>query len=305
MKRALYLFLLAAAVLARAAPEPALSLDGRHRCFFGFGKSMVRNPVAQQRLGVDALESVNAGLARLGFECRVLRDPVRSLDDFTRQPTPFLVTSASVTNALLSYRQALATQDVIVVYSHSHGLTGQFGKPGGMALDDPGVGERKRPPILAWDDYAEQLLGLPAKTVVVLTMACHSGALVEYLNSNESARTRMQARREQGRNLLVITSQNAHALSNPRLIEGRLVNPFTYAVSQAFGGAADGYQRGRAEKCPDGRLTLGELVTFVVDEAKKYTRAGDTENDADPQVAGCFDAETVIATLPQTHPSAP
>jgi len=123
-------------------------------------------------------------------------------------------------------------------------------------------------------------------------MACHSGELTDYLNTNEAAKQKWQKRKTNGRNFLVITSQNANSISSPRRIEGQVINPFTYAVMKAFEGAADGYQSGT----PDGAITLGELSEFILDETRKHTRPGNEKNDPDPQITGSFNANTVIAS---------
>jgi enterochelin esterase-like enzyme len=275
------------------------SANKSRQLFFGFSKAMLKDAVPHQQRAWDAVQSIKKRLEPLGFASHLLQEQVRSHDEYTGNPSPFLITRRRLLTELESYRQSLGSNDTIIVYSHSHGLQGRSGKPGGLCLDDPSAG-RARPSYLDWQEYADQLLRLPAQTVVVLTMACHSGGLVEFLNNDEKAKNLWQTHKTQGRNFLVITSQNAHSLSNPRRIDGNVINPFTHAVIKAFSGEADGYQRGRTEKHPDGRITLGELANFVVDEAKKHTASWDKGNDPDPQMMGSFDPETVIASLSKT-----
>jgi dienelactone hydrolase len=274
------------------------------RIFFGFCKSKDSDPAPMRQRGADAVGSVQARLVRFGFEGCVLQDlGAQALGPSNCASTA--VSRASVMSALESCRLRLGTNDTVVIYSHSHGLMGRFGRQGGLALDGGGGEPRGRGPSLDWAEYAEQLLALPAKTVVVLTMACHSGGLVDYLNAEPKARSLWQKRREQGRDFLVLTSQNARSLSNPRQIDGEVVNPFTYAVLRAFDGAADGYRRGRAERQPDGAITLGELSDFIVDEARRHTRANDQANDPDPQAAGSFDPDTIVASGAAAAPVKP
>ena len=276
--------------------EDAIHLEPGRRVFFAFGKAMLKDDVPHQQRAWDAVQYVKERLEPLGLAGQVLQEDVRSYDDYTGNPTPFVVTRSRVLDELDSLQRNLGSNDTLIIYSHSHGMQGRSGKPGGLPLDDPGTG-RWRPFHLDWREYADHLLRLPARTVVVLTMACHSGGLVEFLNSDDGARRRWQTRKEQGRNFLVLTSQNGHSLSNPRRIDGRLINPFTHAVLKAFDGAADGYERGRKERHPDGRITLGELADFVPDEARRHTAPGDGKNDPDPQMTGSFDRETLLATL--------
>lgn len=265
------------------------------RLFFAFGKAMSRDPVPHQQRAWDAVQSIREHLEPLGFNGHVLQERVRDRDEQSIDTPQVLVTRERISNELEALRHSLGSDDTIVIYSHSHGTKDRNGRLGGLPLDDPGAA-LGRPPYLDWREYADQLLRLPARTVVVLTMACHSGGLVDFLNRDENAKSLWRNRREQGRNFLVMTSQNANSLSNPRRIEGAVINPFTHALIKAFGGEADGYRRGGAERRPDGRITLGELADFVVDEAKKHTAPSDKSNDPDPQLTGSFSPDTVIAT---------
>jgi hypothetical protein len=248
--------------------------------------------------GCEAVQSINDRLTALGFSGRLLLEPVVDFEEYKKNQTPFVVTGDRVKTELEACRKNLHEEDAIIIYSHTHGLKGSAAEPGGLGLDDRTLDPWKQRTYLDWPNYAEQLLNLPAKTVVVLTMACHSGALVDYLNTDEKAKSLWQTRKESGRNFLVITSQNAESLSNPRRIDGEVINPFTYAVRKALEGKADGYRKGGTYGQPDGKITLGELADFIPDETRKYTRTGDEANDPDPQITGSFDPETVIAKLP-------
>ncbi len=275
--------LLAAGSLAFAEP------DGGARVFFGFNRSKPDELPAMQQRGYDAIHQVSARLEPAGFETHLLQSPVG-----TEKPASS-VSCETVRERLQMWSRTLNTNDIIVVYSHTHGLKSDVNRAGGLLL---GRSQPGNPLVLSWPNYAEQLLNLPAKTVVVLTMACHSGALVDYLNTDEKAKSLWQTRKESGRNFLVITSQDAESLSNPRRIDGEVINPFTYAVRKALEGKADGYRKGGTYGHPDGKITLGELADFIPDETRKYTRTGDEANDPNPQITGSFDPETVIAELP-------
>ncbi len=266
---------------------------------FAFHKALVANDVAQQQRGYDAVESVGGAVARDdGFAVDLLHEPVRSLSEYQANPTPFAVTSDVVTGKLQGYAQSLAGDDVMIVYSHTHGVRSIPGQHlGGLVLDDTGT-EDHSDAWLSWSVYADRLLELPARTLVVLTMSCFSGGLVKYLDNSTSARARWEGRKAEGRNFVVLTSQNATSLSNPRIIEGERINPFTYAVVQAFEGAADGYRSASSDEAADGVMTLAELVDYVTDEAKKYTVAPDADNDPDPQVTGSYESDTVVFEYP-------
>ncbi len=289
--------LLPLAAAATAAVEP-------QRMFFGFGTSKPDDPAALRQRGADAVCGVRERLAGLGYETSVLLGGDGKVAESGVRTTG-RVTCAAVTNALAELRQRLGTNDTVILYSHTHGVKRRGDWPGGMLLDKGAEGSGDRRPGLNWAHYAEQLLSLPARTVVVLTLSCHSGGLVEHLNTDEKSRSQWQARREQGRDFVVLTSQNATALSNPRSIDGETINPFTYAVFRTFESAADGYRRGQAERAPDGKISLAELTEYVIDEAKRHTRANDAANDPDPQVTGSFDPNRILAVLPSASAPPP
>jgi uncharacterized caspase-like protein len=266
---------------------PALGDPGEgQRVFFGFSRTMPDESPAMQQRGYDAVQQVSARLESAGFETHLLQSP---LPNNAGSPQP--VTRKSVLKQLDALCETLDPNDTLIIYSHTHGLKTLNGRTGGLLLGRARPSERG---ILSWPDYAEKLLRLPVKNVVVLTMACHSGGLTDWLKSSEEAQRLLKERREKGRNFLVLTSQKAGALSNPRPIEGRIINPFTYAVIKAFEGAADGYRSGKPAEQPDGALTLAELSAFIPDETAKHKRTADPDNDPDPQTAGAFDPDAVI-----------
>ncbi len=272
---------------------PALGDPGEgQRVFFGFSRTMPDDPLPMHQRGYDAVQLVSARLESAGFETHLFQSPLPNTAG-SLQP----VTRKSVLEQLDAVSETLQADDTLIIYSHTHGLKTRSGRAGGLLLGRNTPSERG---ILSWADYAETVLRLPAKTVVILTMACHSGELTDWLKSDDEAQRLLKERRETDRNFLVLTSQNADSLSNPRRIDGEVINPFTYAVRKALEGKADGYRDGGPYGQPDGRITLGELAAFILNETRKHTRTGDESNDPDPQITGSFDPETVIAEFPQS-----
>ena len=260
--------------------------------FFAFSKSMVRDEIAQQQRGYDAVQRVSDAVAATGhYTTHIIQEHVRDLDEYTQNPTPFLVTSEIIAGEFQRYAQELNADDTIVIYSHSHGMktTPEHGL-GGLALDDPGTDMPPQIDWMDWSEYSGLLLDLRVKNVIVLTMACFSGGLIDHLNESPVARELWQDRQEQGRNFVVISSQNASRFSSPRRIEGEVINPFTYALIQAFSGEADGYPEGQADQM----IALGEFVDYVIDETRKHTSTQDAENDPDPQVTGSYRPDWVM-----------
>jgi hypothetical protein len=272
--------------------------DNGNRLFFGFNRSKPEDPVPMQQRGYDAVQEVSARLESAGFELHLLQSPVPDTAESKTSTAP-VVTRNMVHDRLQTWSETLQPNDTIIIYSHTHGLQNKNERPGGLLLGRAHPAERG---ILSWAEYAEQMLRLPAKNVVVLTMACHSGELTDWIKADPDMQALLRERRESGRNFLVLTSQNAQALSNPRPIEGRIINPFTYAVMKAFEGEADGHPSAERSNRPDGKITLGELAAFILDETAKHTRPADSKNDPDPQMAGAFDPETVLIKLNQEHP---
>jgi hypothetical protein len=189
----------------------------------------------------------------------------------------------------------------VIIYTHTHGTEGGLDEshpPGGMVLD-PGPQKIKGGAIFKWERYAEFILAIPAKNVVIMTMSCFSGSLIEHLRSPK-VRDRWKDRRQrEGRNFIVLTSQNKKLKSPPILKDREIINPFTYAVIKAIAGEADGFRlvnrKPDRSGCKDGKLTLGELTDFILYTTKCVVSDSPLHgNTADPQLAGSFDPEDVL-----------
>ena len=179
---------------------------------------------------------------------------------------------ASVRERLAHYTRSLTPEDTFVLYSHSHG------------------GERGTF-FLTWSEFAENILAIPAKHVVVFAMSCHSGKLCDALTAVKS---KWEGRKDQGRSLVVLTPVSADQDAGPSPEPG-IGNPFTYAVTTAAQGAADGVS-GSAK---DGRIELEELVAYVI----RTTREKSMRQSYRPQFAGEFPPGTVF--FPNFPPSNP
>ena len=127
----------------------------------------------------------------------------------------------------------LSAQDTVVIYTHSHGVQG------GLVLNQyvsPTTG-RLTPDVMPWSELGELILSLPAKNVIVFTMSCYSGGLVDYLNSVSD---RWKSRNQRGQSLLVISAQNSNSLSRAVSVQDQttgetvLMNGLPYAVSRTF-----------------------------------------------------------------------
>ncbi|MEY4065470.1 MAG: hypothetical protein RIR26_1678 [Pseudomonadota bacterium] len=262
-----------------AVPSPSLSPSPQeteshpasegNRYFYSFARSNPSDPVGMMNFGVNQTSQVNESISTL------TKNPF----EMDTELDPLVMNSETLQGKFAELRAKLKPEDTFVLYSHSHGLI-----PGlGMNWD---AANRMDIPY-KWQTFAQEIISLPAKNVIIFTMSCHSGYLAEALNtlSSEWKNKRSSA----GRNLIVLTAvskeQLATATDNGMTLES-IGNPFTYAVKTALRGAADGF----GGKPKDGKTTMQELVSYVLATAKSQS----ADQYAEPQNAGEFTADDVF-----------
>lgn len=230
-----------------------------------------------------------------------LAETVMTREQFWRGEAEVKVNGAILREWLQKLARTVTTYDTVIIYTHSHGTAGSldgFQPLGGMALD-PGTRRPAKRGVFPWDEYSDLILEIPAKNVVVLTMSCFSGGLVEYLNS-PMAKDRWKDRREnEGRNLIILTSQSKDLPSPPIVKNDEIINPFTYAVAEAFSGKADGFVlvNGKPDKTRhrDGKLSVGEFIDFILYMTEKTTsQTPRWPNTAKPRLTGSFDRKDLL-----------
>lgn len=285
------------------AKGPHASAPAPRTFLLAVGKARAADPARQQERAAVAVRIV-ADAARQ-FQPAIIVDAlaenVMTREQFRRGEVEAKVHGAVFRQRLQQLAQAATAQDTVIIYTHTHGTRGgpDASRPPGGLLLDPAWRRPETRGVLTWDEYAELLLDIPAKNVVVLTMACYSGGLAEHLDSPQ-VRERWEGRRQwEGRNLVVLTSQNKDLPSPPIMKGGELVNPFTYAVAEAFAGKADGFALASGEpdkhQAKDGNLTVGEFIDFVLFTAPNaVSENARRENNAEPQVLGSFNREDVL-----------
>lgn len=266
-------------------------------------KPLVADPVEMQQRGIDAVRKVADAVGTSWPAALVdpLPEDVMTIGQFRSGQVAEKVTGAILRERLEALARTAAPHDTVIIYTHSHGRRDGFEETqplGGIVVDLP-VRRTAHGGTLLWDEYADLILGIPARNVIVLTMSCYAGGLVGHLES-EPVRQRWRDRRErEGRNLIILTSQNAELTSEPIVWSRELVNPFTLAVARAFAGDADGFRLvdGRAgPRGPeDGALTAGELVDFVLDTtATTVSERPRRPNTARPCVTGSYRRDDVL-----------
>lgn len=267
-------------------------------------KPRVVDPPAMQQRGIAAVEKLEAAAkaAFPGATVDSLAEGVITPDQFRRGGVVERVTGEIFRMRLEALAATAGPDDTVVIYTHSHGRQNGFEAEqplGGIVVDLP-VRRPEHAGTLLWDEYADLLLAIPARNVVVLTMACFAGGLVEHLESEAVAPRWRERRSKEGRNLVVLTSQNAELKSEPIGKDGVLVNPFTLAVARGLAGAADGFALVEGAAAPpgakDGTISIGELVDFVLDETE-HTRSDlpSRPNTAKPCVTGSYDRGDILS----------
>jgi hypothetical protein len=271
--------------------------------FLVVGKALIVDPAKKQEIAAAAVRKIADAARKFqpGIIVEALAEAVMTKEQYRRGETTEKVTGTIFKERLARLATTTNPKDTVVIYTHSHGRKGGFEKLqplGGILIDLP----VRRPPhrgVFLWDEYVELLLDIPAKNVVVLTMSCFSGGLVEYLDSPKVKHRWEDRRRSQGRNLIVLTSQNKDLSSSPIIKDGEVINPFTYAVAKMLAGEADGFElvRGMPAKPgdADGKLTVGEMIDYVMYITEHATSEQERlKNTAKPRFTGSFDRGDVL-----------
>lgn len=255
-----------------------------HQHFFVFNKALLKNDLELQQRGVVSVKRVGFAASMIPqFQVNRLIEPALSFEDYAKKPVKMKVSQKIVFDQLNQYKKQLTSSDTLIIYSHTHGVKNNFKEGeewGGIILDINGS-ILPHNGVTIWSDYADAILEIPAKNVIILIMSCYSGGFVDYLRTIEE---RWINRAEEGRNFLVITSQNNSLTSDPVRINGELYNPFTASVEMALQGKADGFNTG----ITDGLVTLDELVGYILITTNQLDKG------AFPQSIGSYEGGSVL-----------
>jgi hypothetical protein len=255
--------------------------------FFTFSKAKFGDPLPQQQRASDAVGMIKNEIEKTiePLNTVMIQELIMTREEYMQDPEniELLVTRGSIIEEFNHFKNSLSSDDTIIIYSHTHGREkdADLDDPEGGILVDLPVQNIEHRGRLVWSEYANLILDLPAKNVIVLTMSCFSGGLIKYLDSPE-VKPLWENRLSEGRNFIAMSSQNESLLSGPVEINGELINPFTYALKQAFSGEADGY----VNQISNGKIDLNEFTNFVIDTTKSTQWANNT---ADPKMTGSFD----------------
>jgi hypothetical protein len=182
------------------------------------------------------------------------------------------LSNESIMSSFGQVKSKMTADDMYVQYSSGHGFEQglQFGGN--------------------YSEIAQRVLALPAKEIIVFTMACHSGGLVDSFNSMQSQWANFAA---QGRTLYVMSSSTLEQTSSTGPDaevagpEGSAGSAFGHSLWKALAGEADGAFDG----VKDGYIDLGEIEVFV--KAKTREIGGH-----DPVTTGAYNAGLIMNRVP-------
>lgn len=168
----------------------------------------------------------------------------------------------------------ITANDMYVQYSSGHGF------PSGLEVG------------VSYDDIVTHALSLKAREIVIMTMACYSGGLVEAFNRRKSEWQNWQS---QGRTLVVVSSSSKSQTSSTGPgtdpaqpgPNGSAGSAFGYSLWKSLTGDADGFTDG----IKDGYLSIQEILSYTT--AKTKSVGGHT-----PQVTGVYSDALVMSRVP-------
>lgn len=272
--------------------------------FLVVGKARVADPARQQEIARVAVRNVVEASRKSHQDIVIdaLAESVMTKDQFRQGKVKEKVTGKIFKEHLSRLIATATPQDTVVIYTHGHGRKDGFEKSqplGGIAMDLP-IRRLEHKGTILWDEYTDLILDIPAKNVVVLTMACFSGGLVEHLNSPKVRKRWEHRHQKEGRNLIVLTSQCKDKPSSPIAKNSKVINPFTYAVTKMLAGEACGFKLKHGKPVSyskkDDKLTVGELIDFTLYTTEHtLSERPRMKNNAKPQVTGSFDRADVLS----------
>jgi len=187
----------------------------------------------------------------------------------------------TITSEWRKLKDQMTSDDMYVQYSSGHGNQYELA-----------VG-------VSYDDIRDAVLSMPAKELIVFTMACESGGLVDSFNNRKSDWENFQ---QQGRTLMVMSSSATSEMSQTgpdsdnEEAGGPVGSPgsaFGFALWKALIGHADGFSDG----VKDGFISLGEIQDYVKNQTLQLTLQASGEAQT-PQWTGSFNPGLIMNKVP-------
>lgn len=260
---------IAAFVLASCARQPVVlseirsitgqSFNGK-KYYFGFHQSDVGDPEMENEVKYDVEHTSNIFSSHAGGDY---------------EASPVATSGSAVSQTWKSIGAKITGNDMYVQYSAGHG------SPSGLAMG------------FSYQDIRDAVMAFPAKEIVVFTMSCYSGGLIDAFNNDKAQWSAWAA---SGRTLYVMSSSGDNEESSsgpgtdqdePNGPDGSAGSAFGYSLWKALIGYADGYEDG----VKDGFISLGEIQGFVTAKAQEV--GGQT-----PAVTGVFNHDLIMNRVP-------
>ena len=268
----------------------------------------IDSPILQRR-GITAATKVSEAANRIfpDVKLQLLIEPETTPQKIRTGNAKENVTKKKFYDHLLDLTTSVQADDTVFIYTHTHGqrtraAPSELKTCGGIVLSLP-VNDPITRGVFPWEEYAKLVLKIPARNVIVLTMACFSGELIDTLNE-QRMKDMWKDRKSQGRNFVVLTSQNSTKLSSPIGIGDQIINPFTYALITAL--KKDSYtstsnqhiesnDRKNKQSHSDAKITIGEFIDHILITTKETpSNIRQYKNTAEPQVEGSYNRSDVL-----------
>jgi hypothetical protein len=298
---------------------------------FTFSKAKFDDAVGQQQRAAEATDYVTKNILSWAPSAEITKIDEK-IFALLNPKSPVQISDVVITKSKLlaewkKFASTVSNEDTVIIYSHSHGKDNDdsTGKEGGFIIEEPELDAKGNPvvlpkrgvltqkfteSILTWSEYSNLILSLPAKNVMVFTMACFSGNLVNILNSN-ALKQQWQGRKDSGRSFAVVSAQNADLLSGPNKNIGGspyTMNGLPFALANAFKNdyiniSADGYSRAVGGKYSpsyqgvvDRELSFSELVYYVHDYSRDLGSNASYKNES--MFTGSWVEDSVAQPVP-------
>lgn len=271
--------------------------DPTKKIFFGFGDPNSGRVGSEQfnepRFDLRHLQNIFGHIYGGNYRTKLIFDA----DHFTHD---------AILKKMDEINQELGDAGMYAQYSATHGFPEDLknGLPGTLHVPPAGISHI---------EMRDKILSFKAKEILVFTMACYSGGLVEAFKKNEAEWRPLFEK--QKRTLFIMSSSKANEVSDTG--PGQDINDPYNIVGD--GGSLFGYYvwrglTGLADTGHDGYITLGELRDYVTSNVSKAAAARDPAHRSmtgfapditkqTPQSLGVFDPDLRIA-LPGSQLSA-
>jgi len=204
-------------------------------------------------------------------------------------------TARNVKSALFKWLKQTIAEDVVTIYLAGHGSPESPDSPENLffLVSDTDYNDIASTGFPMWDIHTALKRFIPARRVVVIADACHSGGVGKAFDVARRSGRGMKVNRISsafqelaniGSGVCVLSASDENQMSQEG-VEWGGHGVFTHFLLKGLEGAAD-YSK-------DSRVTLGELVPYLSEQVRRATGSAQS-----PTVAGKFDPALTIGHAP-------